>query len=318
MIGEHKQSMEDIVHLDSIDAYNKLYGLPTLHPLVAVIDLTKASRIVNHIKMHYGVYALFLKSGANCILKYGRQYYDYQDGTIVSFAPGQLVGVDMEEDEIRPEIYGLMFHPDLIYGTALGDKINRYVFFDYAQNEALHLSEQERSIIMDCLRKIEYELSYPVDKHSRELLSVHIELVLDYCLRFYDRQFCTRAKVNSDILSRFEQLLKSYFNSEAPRKNGLPSVKYFADRICLSPGYFGDLIKKETGLTAQEYIQREIIGLSKHRLLGTTQSISEVAYSLGFQYPQHFIRLFKREIGCTPGEFKSSVNSLPNSKRRSS
>ena len=318
MIGEHKQSMEDIVHLDSIDAYNKLYGLPTLHPLVAVIDLTKASRIVNHIKMHYGVYALFLKSGANCILKYGRQYYDYQDGTIVSFAPGQLVGVDMEEDEIRPEIYGLMFHPDLIYGTALGDKINRYVFFDYAQNEALHLSEQERSIIMDCLRKIEYELSYPVDKHSRELLSVHIELVLDYCLRFYDRQFCTRAKVNSDILSRFEQLLKSYFNSEAPRKNGLPSVKYFADRICLSPGYFGDLIKKETGLTAQEYIQREIIGLSKHRLLGTTQSISEVAYSLGFQYPQHFIRLFKREIGCTPGEFKSGVNSLPDSKRQSS
>ena len=318
MIGEHKQSMEDIVHLDSIDAYNKLYGLPTLHPLVAVIDLTKASRIVNHIKMHYGVYALFLKSGANCILKYGRQYYDYQDGTIVSFAPGQLVGVDMEEDEIRPEIYGLMFHPDLIYGTALGDKINRYVFFDYAQNEALHLSEQERSIIMDCLCKIEYELSYPVDKHSRELLSVHIELVLDYCLRFYDRQFCTRAKVNSDILSRFEQLLKSYFNSEAPRKNGLPSVKYFADRICLSPGYFGDLIKKETGLTAQEYIQREIIGLSKHRLLGTTQSISEVAYSLGFQYPQHFIRLFKREIGCTPGEFKSGVNSLPDSKRRSS
>ena len=318
MIGEHKQSMEDIVHLDSIDAYNKLYGLPTLHPLVAVIDLTKASRIVNHIKMHYGVYALFLKNGANCILKYGRQYYDYQDGTIVSFAPGQLVGVDMEEDEIRPEIYGLMFHPDLIYGTALGDKINRYVFFDYAQNEALHLSEQERSIIMDCLRKIEYELSYPVDKHSRELLSVHIELVLDYCLRFYDRQFCTRAKVNSDILSRFEQLLKSYFNSEAPRKNGLPSVKYFADRICLSPGYFGDLIKKETGLTAQEYIQREIIGLSKHRLLGTTQSISEVAYSLGFQYPQHFIRLFKREIGCTPGEFKSGVNSLPDSKRRSS
>ena len=310
--------MEDIVHLDSIDAYNKLYGLPTLHPLVAVIDLTKASRIVNHIKMHYGVYALFLKSGANCILKYGRQYYDYQDGTIVSFAPGQLVGVDMEEDEIRPEIYGLMFHPDLIYGTALGDKINRYVFFDYAQNEALHLSEQERSIIMDCLRKIEYELSYPVDKHSRELLSVHIELVLDYCLRFYDRQFCTRAKVNSDILSRFEQLLKSYFNSDAPRKNGLPSVKYFADRICLSPGYFGDLIKKETGLTAQEYIQREIIGLSKHRLLGTTQSISEVAYSLGFQYPQHFIRLFKREIGCTPGEFKSGVNSLPDSKRQSS
>lgn len=297
--------MENIVQLESIDAYNKLYGLPTLHPLVAVIDLTKATRIVNHVKMHYGVYALFLKNGVNCTLKYGRQYYDYQEGTIVSFAPGQLIGVETEEDEIRPEIYGLMFHPDLIHGTALGHKMNQYGFFDYAQNEALHLSDQECSIIMDCLHKIEYELNYPVDKHSRALLSVHIELVLDYCLRFYDRQFCTRAKVNSDMLTRFEQLLNAYFNGHEPKRNGLPSVKYFADKVCLSPGYFGDLIKKETGRTAQEYIQRKIIGLSKHRLLGTTQSVSEVAYSLGFQYPQHFIRLFKREVGCTPGEFRT-------------
>lgn len=298
--------MENIIQLDSIDAYNKLYGLPTLHPLAAVIDLTKATRMVNHARMNYGVYALFLKNGVSCTLKYGRQYYDYQEGTIVSFAPGQLVGVEMTEDEEKatPEIYGLMFHPDLIHGTALGQKINKYSFFDYAQNEALHLSEAERGIIMDCLHKIEYELSYPVDKHSRGLLSVQIELVLDYCLRFYDRQFCTRAKVNSDILTRFERLLNEYYDCKESKQNGLPSVRYFADKVCLSPGYFGDLIKRETGRTAQEYIQRKIIDLSKRQLLGTGQSISEVAYSLGFQYPQHFIRLFKREVGCTPGEFK--------------
>lgn len=222
----------------------------------------------------------------------------------MSFAPGQTVEVEMLDNEISPEVYGLLFHPDLIHGTSLGDKIGQYTFLDYAQNEALHLSEKERDIIIDCLHKIEYELDYPVDKHSRSLLNAHIELVLDYCLRFYDRQFCTRAKVNSDILTRFEQLLNDYFAGEESRQNGLPSVKYFADKICLSPGYFGDLIKKETGQTAQDYIQRKVIEQSKHQLLGSNKSVSEVAYSLGFQYPQHFIRLFKRETGFTPGEYR--------------
>lgn len=295
--------MDQIIQLDSIDTYNRLYGLPTLHPLVAVVDMTKATRMLNHVKVNYGIYALFLKNGVNCTLKYGRRNYDYQEGTIVSFAPGQTVEVEMFDNEISPEVYGLLFHPDLIHGTSLGNKIGQYTFLDYAQNEALHLSEKERDIIIDCLHKIEYELDYPVDKHSRSLLNAHIELVLDYCLRFYDRQFCTRAKVNSDILTRFEQLLNDYFNGDES-KNGLPSVKFFADKICLSPGYFGDLIKKETGRTAQEYIQRKVIEQSKHRLLGSGQSVSEVAYSLGFQYPQHFIRLFKRETGVTPGEYR--------------
>ena len=298
----------NIIQLDSIDTYNKLYGLPTLHPLVTVVDLTKATRMPNHLRINYGLYALFLKNGVSCTLKYGRRNYDYQEGTIVSFAPGQMVEVEMKEGEehLHPEVYGLLFHPDLIYGTALGQKISRYTFFDYAQNESLHLSEQERGIITDCLRTIEYELNHPVDKHSRELLNVQIELVLDYCLRFYDRQFCTRAKVNSDVLTRFEQHLNDYFGSTEPSQNGLPTVKYFADKAYLSPGYFGDLIKKETGRTAQEYIQRKIVELSKHRLLDTQHNVSEVAYSLGFQYPQHFIRLFKREVGCTPGEFRAA------------
>lgn len=271
-----KEIENGIIQLDSIDAYNKLYGLPTLHPLATVVDLTKVTRMVNHVRMDYGVYALFLKNGVNCTLKYGRKYYDYQEGTIVSFAPGQQVEIQMGHAEMKLEVYGLLFHSDLIHGTALGEKMSKYTFLDYSQNEALHLSEQERRIIMDCLRKIEYELSYPVDKHSRNLLSVQIELVLDYCLRFYDRQFCTRAKADSDILTRFEELLKAYFeNGEGVRKNGFPSVKYFAEKVCLSPGYFGDLIKKETGRTAQGYIQSMVVNLSKHYLRSTGRSVSE-------------------------------------------
>lgn len=293
----------DIIHLNSIDAYNKLYGLPTKHPLVTVVDLTKSTGSVNHVRMNYGVYALYLKNGINCTLKYGRQYYDYQEGTIVSFAPGQIVEVETKGEEIRPEVYGILFHPDLIYGTDLGEKIKQYTFFDYAQNEALHLSAQERSTIIDCLKKIDHELDYPVDKHSRDILTTHIELILDYCMRFYDRQFCTRKKANSDVLTKFENLLNGYFRNK-DKINGLPSVKYFANEICLSTGYFGDLIKKETGKTAQEYIQHKIISLSKTELINGKQNISEIAYSLGFQYPQHFIRLFKKIEGCTPGEFK--------------
>lgn len=299
--------MENIIQLNSIDTYNKLYGLETLHPLVSVVDLTQATKMVNHVKMNYGIYALFLKETSNCTLKYGRQYYDYQEGTIVSFAPGQLVGVDMEKEEIRQEVYGLIFHPDLIHRTALGQKISKYTFFSYAQAEALHLSAQEKEIIMDCLRKIQIELQHPVDKHSRELLSVNIELMLDYCLRFYDRQFYTREKANSDILSKFEQYLNDYFRQGEAQTNGLPTVRYFADKVFLSAGYFGDLIKKETGKTAQEYIQSKIIDLSKEYILGTQQGINQIAYTLGFQYPQHFSRLFKKHTGYTPNEYRNQT-----------
>lgn len=299
---------QNIIKLDSIDIYNKLYGFPTLNPLVTVIDLNKATTIPNHFKINYGVYALFLKNDVSCTLKYGRQYYDYQEGTIVSFAPGQLVEVEMVEEAISHDVYGLLFHPDLIHGTELGRKISQYSFFEYSQNEALHLSEQERNMIIDCFRKIEYELNYPIDKHSKKLLSDQIQLVLDYCLRFYDRQFYTRTKVNSDILSKFEHYMNEYFNTQDVIIKELPSVKYFADKICLSPNYFGDLIKKETGRTAQEHIHNKIIDLSKSHLSDNTKNISEIAYSLGFQYPQHFSRFFKSSVGITPGEYRANKN----------
>lgn len=299
-----KEDMDEIIQLDSIKAYNELYGLQTLHPLVTVVDLTKAKQMANHVRMNYGVYALFIKHGVGCTLRYGRQKYDYQEGTVVSFAPGQLVQVDMEDEEVSKDVSGLIFHPDLIYGTSLADKMNRYTYFSYSQTEALHLSEPEQKTLTNCLHNIQAEMEHPVDRHSRELLCVQIELVLDYCLRFYDRQFYTRSKVNSDVLQQFEQTLHSYFKSDDARRQGLPSVRYFADKACLSPSYFGDLIKKETGKTAQEYIQQKIIDLSKQYLLGTSQTISQIADLLGFQYPQHFIRMFKKQTGYTPREFR--------------
>lgn len=294
----------DIVQLDSIDAYNRLYGLPTRHPLVTVADLSQASRFANHIRMSYGIYALYLKNGENCRLKYGRQDYDYQAGTIVSFAPGQVVEVEVPEDEDRLRVLGLLFHPDLVHGTPLGRKMRQYGYFGYDQREALHLSPRERNAIEDCLRQIAEELETPEDKYTRGLLCTRIELVLDYCLRFYDRQFQTREKAHSDILTRFESLLNNYVENPEQAREGLPSVSYFADRVCLSPGYFGDLVKKETGRTAQEHIQRRVIGQSKKYLSDGDRQVNEVAYELGFQYPQHFIRLFKKIEGCTPGEFR--------------
>lgn len=296
----------EIIQLDSIKVYNDLYGLPTFHPLITVVDMNKARKTVNHVKMNYGIYALFIKHGVNCTLRYGRQKYDYQKGTVVSFAPGQTVQVDIIDEEQPVDVTGLIFHPDLIYGTPLAERMERYTFFNYAQSEALHLSDREQELLAGCLHNIEAETEHPVDTHSRELLCTHIELFLEYCLRFYDRQFCTRSKVNSDVLHKFEHELNDYFRSGSAQRQGLPSVRYFADKACLSPSYFGDLIKKETGKTAKEYIQLKVIDCSKHMLLGSNQTVSQIADMLGFQYPQHFIRMFKQQTGCTPKEFRQA------------
>lgn len=303
-------SMDNIVNLESVDRYNSMYGLETLHPLVSVVDLTKATKIVNHTQMNYGVYALFLKQTKSCDLKYGRRSYDYQEGTIVCFAPGQAVRVDMIEDEITLEVYGIVFHPDLIRGTSLGKSIKNYTFFSYAVNEALHLSDQEKGIVMDCLKKISIELEHAIDKHSKALIAMNIELLLNYCMRFYERQFITRSDANKDALTKFEQLLNEYFLSKLPMQEGLPSVKYFADKICLSSNYFGDMVKKETGKTPQEHIQDKVIEMAKEHITETDETVSQIAYTLGFQYPQHLCRLFKKRVGCTPNEYRTQQGQI--------
>lgn len=300
--------MEKIIHLDTVDKYNKLYGLETLHPLVSIVDLTKATAIVNRIQMNYGLYALFLKEGKSCDIKYGRRNYDYQQGTIVSFAPGQVIEVNMTQDEVQPKVYGVLFHPDLIRNTSLGQNIKDYGFFAYSSNEALHLSEREKAIVMDCFAKIQSELEHGIDKHSKQLISMSIELLLGYCMRFYERQFITREVVNRDFLQKFESLIDDFFKNNISQDNGLPSVKYFADSVHLSANYFGDLIKKETGKSAQEYIQFKLIERAKDLIMQSDKTISEIAYELGFAYPQHFGRLFKKQTGMTPNKFRNDAS----------
>lgn len=297
--------MEEFIKLDEVDKYNKLFGLETLHPLVSVVDLSKATRWPTRLKINYGVYALYLKDVKCGNIIYGRQSYDYQDGTIVAFAPGQVTVTELLED-VQPRAYGILFHPDLIRGTALGQEIKGYSFFSYETREALHLSEEERQTVMDCLHKIEAELEHAIDKHSRRLITANIGLLLDYCMRFYERQFTTREEVNRDIIVRFERLLDDYFDSDAPQREGLPTVRYFADKVCLSPNYFGDMIRKQTGQTASDYIQNKLIERTKEALLSTDSTMSEIAYGLGFQYPQHLSRMFKRVTGLTPGEFRTT------------
>lgn len=295
--------MKKIEHIEHVFEYNDLLGVETLHPLVSVVDFSEA-RKMRHMRHTFGFYALFLKDVKCGNLIYGRQYYDYQEGTIVAIAPGQVAGTEDNGEVFQPKGWALVFHPDLIRGTSLGRTIRSYSFFSYEANEALHLSEQEREIVIDCLHKIRTETEHAVDKHTQRLITANIELLLDYCVRFYERQFITRNHVNNDLLIRFETLLDAYFASERPQSEGLPSVKYFAEQLHLSANYFGDLIKKETGRTAQEHIQLKLIDIAKERIFDVRKSVSEIAYELGFKYPQHFTRLFKKLTGVTPKEYR--------------
>jgi AraC-like DNA-binding protein len=278
-------------------------GKALLQSLVSVIDFSKM-KLIPEAKAIYGFYCVFLKEAKCGDLKYGCNYYDYQEGTLVFIAPGQVVGIGNAPGSPMPKGYGLLFHPDIIRGTSLGHNIKNYSFFSYESNEALHLSEKERETIIDCLNRIDHELHQSIDKHSKMLIVNNIELLLNYCVRFYDRQFITRSHVNKDILVRFERLLDDYFKSEKPQTLGLPTVKYFAENLHLSTNYFGDLIKKETGKSPQEHIQLKLIEIAKERLFDTSKTVSEIAHELGFKYPQHFSRLFKNETGYTPNEYR--------------
>ncbi len=295
--------MEEIVKLETVAEYNGMRGVETLHPLVSVLDLSKTKPMPAKI-FNFGLYAVFLKE-LNCgELKYGRGHYDYQEGTLVFIAPGQIVGMQNRLKNFEPKGWALLFHPDLLKGTPLGKHMHDYSFFSYGVNEALHLSDKERQMVLDCFGKIEYELQQGIDKHSKTLIASNIELFLNYCTRFYDRQFITRDNANKGILERFEDLLSEYFSSDKPSNIGLPSVAYCADALNLSPNYFGDLIKKETGKSAQEYVQSKIIEVAKERIFDFNKSVSELAYELGFKYPQHFTRLFKQKTGIAPNEYR--------------
>lgn len=294
----------EAIHFNTVHDYNRFNQHNTQHPLVSVIDFSKADKRTGS-KMYFGLYCVFLKDVKCGDLTYGKQTYDYQEGTLVFVSPGQVVDVANKTDMYQPMGHGLAFHPDLIHGTSLGKVLNNYGFFNYQSHEALHISERERQIVLDCFSKIEFELQQSVDKHSKKLITTNIELFLDYCERFYDRQFITREHINSDILTQFETCLQDYFTIGKAETIGFPMVHYFADQLHLSPNYFGDLIKKETGVSAQDYIQNKVIQVAKERVFDQSKSISEIAYELGFKYPQHFSRLFKQRVGYSPNEFRN-------------
>jgi len=296
--------MEKVERIDTVKQYNNWIGAETLHPLVSVINFNEIPT-VQHFRRYMGVYAVFLKNIKCGDMIYGNQPYDYEDGTLVFVAPGQVYGIDSKGVATKPSGYALIFHPDLIASTHLGKLIKEYSFFSYETNEALHLSKKEKETIVDSFEKIKTEIDQNIDKHSKTLIVSNIELFLNYCMRFYDRQFITRVNVNKDILARFEELLNEYFRSGKSQTSGLPSVAYCAEELHLSPNYFGDLIKKETGNTALDFIQSRVIEEAKVKIFDANTSLGEIAYQLGFKYQQHFTRLFKQKTGVTPNEYRS-------------
>lgn len=297
---------KELLNFKSIAEYNEVLGVETLHPLVSIIDLSKA-KPMRHMRHTFSFYSVYLKDEKNCDLLYGRRYYDYCKGSVLCMAPGQVIGVEDNGEEFQPKGWALLFHPDLVAGTPLNRMMKEYTFFSYEANEVLHLSERERNVFMESLYKIQDEMEHNIDRFSKRLIASNIGLLLDYCLRFYERQFITRHEVNNDIITRFEALLNHYFESGDAKANGIPSVKYCASELCLSPNYFGDLIKKETGRTPIETIQNKAIELAKGMIAENDLSISEIAYELGFQYPQHFTRIFKKIEGCSPIGYRLKI-----------
>ncbi|WP_421797895.1 helix-turn-helix domain-containing protein [Haliscomenobacter sp.] len=296
--------MAEIEKLSTVSQFSSRRGQETLHPLVNVLDQSKSIPIAAN-RCLSEIYVVFLKDLRCEDFQYGRNKYDYEEETLLFIAPGQVFGFDLpEETLVQPSGWALVFHPDLIKGTSLGQKMKDYRFFAYDASEALHISARERQIVLECFHKIKEELERGIDKHSKMLIVSNIELFLNYCIRFYDRQFITRENLNKDILTRFEHLLEAYFDSDLPQSLGLPTVAYCAEKLNLSANYFGDLVKKETGTSALEYIQASIIDLAKQQIFNQSKSISEIAYAMGYKYPQHFTRLFKQRVGVSPLEYR--------------
>ena len=294
--------MEEIF-INTIQDFNDYQGVETLHPLVSVVHVENTKHITECV-MHYGVYAIYLKENKGCKLSYGRTPYDFDEMTVTSFAPGQVVNVEPNPDVPFAKFTALVFHPDLLNRTALGRQISRYEFFGYASTEALHLSAQEVEVFRGVLAMIEQELHRAIDKHTRELIVSNIELLLNYCLRFYDRQFITREEINHSVVKKFIEMLDDYISTKALH-DGLPTVAYFADKCCLSNGYFGNLVRVETGRTAKDIISDHVLAYAKQLLNDEALTITIISSRLGFEYPQHFVRFFKSHTGKTPSAYRN-------------
>lgn len=289
---------------DTIKKYSETFNNKTMHPLINIVDLNK-SGLIRRSRFRLDFYAIVIKETHCGDLRYGNQYYDYAEGTVVFLGNGQTIIAEPEGEWHQPYGKALVFHPDLIKGSPLGKSIHEYTFFSYQSNEALHVSEKERAVLDQCFANIESEISQNIDRHSKKLIVANLELLLKYCSRYYDRQFITREHIHHGIVEQFETLLTNYLFAGELKEEGLPTVQYFASRLHLSPNYFGDLVKKETGTSAQEYIHLKLLDLAKEKIMEKKKSIAEVSYELGFKYPQHFTRLFKQKVGMAPIEYRN-------------
>jgi AraC-like DNA-binding protein len=300
-----KRTAQPIINIESISDLHDLVKQPRpRHPLISVVDHTKfyTGRPEEDALYRFGFYSISCKKFEG-LLHYGKSHYDFREGSLMFTAPGQVIGGGPSCKVY--EGWAMFIHPDLLYGTALGKKMHQYTFFHYEVNEALHISEEEDMIVKDCINKIAREYMQTIDKHTQSLIVSNVELLLNYCNRFYDRQFYTRAKVNLDVVQRFEALLKNYFDQGTLIETGLPPVTYFASKLNLSPNYLSDLLQKSTGKSTVEHIHIELVEKAKSLLWGTGGSISEIAYELGFEHPSHFTKIFKAKTGKSPSEFRN-------------
>lgn len=297
--------MSNILKVRNVNDYGRYLGSKEQHPLVSVIDYAEVSPI-RHSLNNYSVYGLFLRDDANVDLDYGCGKYDYNKGTLLCVAPGQIGGKEDNGERVAIAGWALLFHPDLLHGFPLEKHIKEYSFFDYRVNEALHMTDEEHGILTSLMRQIRDELRKRHDELQDSIIVGYIELVLNFCQRFYNRQFITRKFDNSDMLMKFDRLLHDYFDGNMQLTLGLPTVQFCADKLCMSSNYFGDMIKKTTGDTASNYIRQYIIQRAKNEL-ATGESIARVAYGLGFEYPQHLSRMFKKLTGMTPSDYYESL-----------
>lgn len=299
-------TMAKILKVNKTSDYSGYHGVTDRHPLITVIDFSEISPI-RHSLNRYEVYGVFVQENNDLDLTYGCGRYDYRDGSLICVAPGQIGG--KEDNGERKSIGGwaMLFHPELIHGTQLEKEIRHYSFFDYSVNEALHMNETEHEIVVSIFKRIKFELDNLHDDLQNDILVSYISLLLKYCQRFYNRQFITRKLSNNDVLSRFDSFLKGYFTESRQTANGLPTVSACAEHLCMSVNYFSDLIKKMTGESPGRMIRRFIIRQIKNEL-ASGLTVAEVAYKLGFEYPAHLSRMFKKETGMTPTDYIQSRN----------
>lgn len=300
--------MNNLIHLQSITDLHTLFSLGnSFHPLVTVLDFSKVTEnVAEYSKITTDFYSIMFKNYCKNKIKYGRKAIDFQDGNLICIAPNQTIDMDNEEEEREDKMgWGLFFHPDLIRATTLNEKLKDYTFFNYEISEALHLSDKEKGVLYECVQKIQAELQENIDVYSQYIIVSTIELLLNYCSRFYGRQMITRSQNNKLIINQIESILTHYFSANTIQEQGLPTVKYLAEQVHLSPSYLSDLLKKETGKNAQEHIHFYLIEEAKNLLLNSEKNVNEIAYNLGFEYPQYFNTLFKKKTGRTPKEFRN-------------